>query len=251
MRSISALSDPEIRRIFLKLKEHGWPTSNYLNNVDGINLIPMSQEEVDEIYHRSDIEQLLRNNIFYIPGNETFLRRELIRCAHSKTMYMLPDDYRKLVDNDYSLFKYPSVMGFERYAVNYFASELFLNEYELFDAYQISPNRTTIMGAIINTIGIEKFAKMFFTGDNHCLTTEILNKLGEDFTKELLDYFSIYNSDDDDYVIEDFFHYLNKFLYYLPGNVYIDEVIEKYKKYQDYQNEKIRSLGKNIIPFRD
>lgn len=249
MKSIAALSNPEVRRIYLKLKEHKWPTSNFLDNVEGLQIIEMTREEIDKMYQRDDIEKLLRSNIFYLADNETAMRMELIRFAHSKSMFLSPGDYTELVNNDFTFFKYQSILGFERYTTNYFASELFYDEPELYDIYQLSPNHTTVMGAIINAIGIDKFAKMFFTGDYKCFTTEILDRFGKDFTKRLYEFFSIYNADTDD--IEDFFYFMNKFAYYLPGDAYFSEVRDKYQKYVDYKEEKIRKLGKNIIPFKD
>ncbi len=174
------------------LKDKGWPTENFVNNIKDVNIDEVDLSEYIYLMDGSDLKStlnFLKNNIIYTKSTKLFtLYKDLVRFATSKDYPLNNSIMNDLVDENPFVFNPCGICNVVEATNYYLATVLFKNEENPVLIYDDFNSLTFAMAIVINKIGLDKFANMYFKGDYTCLTSEVVNAVGPVMTKKIYDY---------------------------------------------------------------
>ncbi len=174
------------------LKDKGWPTENFINNINDVNIDEVDVSEYIYLMDGSDLKSTLKflnNNIIYTKSTKFFtLYKDLVRFATSKDYPLNKSIMNDLVNENPFVFNPHGICNVVEATNYYLATILFKNEKNPVLIYDDFNSLTLAMAIVINKIGLDKFANMYFEGNYTCLTSEVVNAVGPVMTKKIYDY---------------------------------------------------------------
>ena len=174
------------------LKDKGWPTENFINNIKDVNIDEVDASEYIYLMDGSDLKSTLKflnNNIIYTKSTKFFtLYKDLVRFATSKDYPLNKFIMNDLVNENPFVFSPNGICNVVEATNYYLATVLFKKEENPVLIYDDFNSLVFAMAIVINKIGIDKFANMYFKGDYTCLTSEVANAVGPFMTKKIYDY---------------------------------------------------------------
>ncbi|MBQ7240181.1 MAG: hypothetical protein IJS56_01965 [Bacilli bacterium] len=177
---------------YRELKDKGWPTENFINNIKDVNIDEVDVSEYIYLMDGSDLKsalKFLKNNIIYTKSTKFFtLYKDLVRFATCKDYPLNKYIMNDLVNENPFVFNPCGICNVVEATNYYFATILFKKEKNPVLIYDDFNSLTLAMAIVINKIGIDKFANMYFNGDYTCLTSEVVNAVGPVMTKKIYDY---------------------------------------------------------------